>query len=119
LKAVTKKATAKKATTKKPALKVVKSSAPAKKAVPAKKPAASKASAAAGLTLVAKSGLDAVIKKGSPFKVVDVIDFIMKQNAKLNRSSVTTAVNKMIGQVTIKSELVKNPVGRSYRLFKP
>lgn len=72
-----------------------------------------------GLTPVLKAVLDDVIAKKKPFRSKDVIDQVLVKHKSLKESSVTTGVNKLLSDTTLNFETIKNPIGRSYKLYKP
>lgn len=57
-------------------------------------------------------------KKGNPFRASDVVRHVMKKNPTFNEGSVTTGVSNHLKTTTLKSEQVKDAVGRPYRLYK-
>ena len=73
----------------------------------------------AGLSPLLEAELGKVIAAKKPFRSKDVIDRVMKQHPDLKVSSVTTGVNKLLSQSSLKFETIKNPVGRSYKQYLP
>ncbi len=105
------------------ASKVAKSATKAKIAGSAKKPVVKKTTTAKGkaqqLSPVIQDAIQRFVKAGKPFKSSDVALEVIKKNPAFKENSVTTATFKALGQTNIKYKLMKEGVGRSYKLYTP
>lgn len=68
---------------------------------------------------VIQSALQEVMNRKKPFRTREVIELVMKKAPSLNESSVTTGVSKFLSTASLKSETIRDAVGRPYKLYTP